>query len=314
MPASSMCSITPPRKSSSPSKMRVDVDLDRVVDEPVDQHRVLRADRGRAADVAARARRRRRRSPCRGRRGRTTGAPAPGSRSRRRSPGPRRTTSPCRAWAPGSPASCSTRPNAPRSSARWIAAGRGADDRDAGVGEPLRQAERGLAAELADHPGDRAGLPLGVHDLEHVLQRERLEVEPVGGVVVGRHGLGVAVDHDRLVAGLGQRQRRVHAGVVELDALPDPVRPGAEDDHGLLARGARPRSPRRRTSSGTAWPRRTRRRRCRRSCRPAGCPARAGRRARRRRVMPRILPICVVGEAVPLGAAQQVGGRARRPR
>ena len=97
----------------------------------------------------------------------------------------------------GSPASASTRPNAPRSSARWIASGRGADDRDAGVLEPLRQAERGLAAELADDAGDRAGLPLGVHDLEHVLERQRLEVEPVGGVVVGRDRLGVAVDHDR---------------------------------------------------------------------------------------------------------------------
>ena len=60
---------------------------------------------------------------------------------------------------------------------------------------------------------------------------------------------------------------------------------------GLLARRA-PRSPRRRTSSGTASWRRTRRRRCRRSCRPAGCRARAARRGRRRRVIPRILPIC----------------------
>ena len=104
----------------------------------------------------------------------------------------------------GSPASASTRPNAPRSSARWIASGRGADDRHAGVLEPLRQAERGLAAELADHAGDRAGLPLGVHDLEHVLEGERLEVEPVGGVVVGGDGLRVAVDHHGLVA----RRRR----------------------------------------------------------------------------------------------------------
>ena len=115
--------------------------------------------------------------------------------------------------------------------------GRGADDRDARVGQPLGETERGLPAELADHTGDRAGLPLGVHDLEDVLEGERLEVQPVGRVVVGRHGLGVAVDHDRLVAGLGERQRRVHAGVVELDALPDPVRPGAEDDHGFLVAG-----------------------------------------------------------------------------
>ena len=104
----------------------------------------------------------------------------------------------------------------------------------AGVLEPLRQAERRLPAELADHAGDRAGLRLRVHDLEHVLEGERLEVEPVGGVVVGRDGLGVAVDHHGLVAGVVQRQAGVHARVVELDALPDPVGPGAEDDHRLL--------------------------------------------------------------------------------
>ena len=102
--------------------------------------------------------------------------------------------------------------------------GLGAEDRHAGVLEPLRQAERGLPAERADHAGDRAGLLLGVHDLEHVLERQRLEVEPVGGVVVGRDRLRVAVDHDGLVAGLAQRHHRVHARVVELDALADPVR------------------------------------------------------------------------------------------
>ena len=78
--------------------------------------------------------------------------------------------------------------------------GLGAEDRDAGVLEPLGQAERRLAAERADDAGDGAGLLLGVHHLEHVLEGQRLEVQPVGGVVVGRHRLGVAVDHDRLVA------------------------------------------------------------------------------------------------------------------
>ena len=67
-------------------------------------------------------------------------------------------------------------------------------------------------------------------DLEHVFEREGLEVEPVGGVVVGRYRLGVAVDHDGLEAGIRQREGGVHAGVVELDALPDPIRPGTQDD------------------------------------------------------------------------------------
>ena len=75
-----------------------------------------------------------------------------------------------------------------------------------GVLERLGQAERGLAAELHDDAGHRAGLLLGVHDLEHVLERQRLEVEPVGGVVVGGDRLRVAVDHDGLVAGVAQRE------------------------------------------------------------------------------------------------------------
>ena len=111
---------------------------------------------------------------------------------------------------------------------------RGAQHRHAGVLEPLRQAQRGLPAEGADDPGDRAGGALGLDHLEDVLEGQRLEVQPVGGVVVGGDGLGVAVDHHRLVAGVLQRHDRVHAGVVELDALPDPVGARAEDQHRRL--------------------------------------------------------------------------------
>ena len=75
-----------------------------------------------------------------------------------------------------------------------------------------------------------------VDDLQHVFQRQRLEVQAVGGVVVGRHGLGVAVDHDGLVAVLAHRERGVHAAVVELDALADAVGPAAEH-HDLLLVG-----------------------------------------------------------------------------
>ena len=86
-------------------------------------------------------------------------------------------------------------------------------------------------------------------DLEHVLERQRLEVQAVGGVVVGRDGLRIAVDHDGLVAVLAQRQRRVHAAVVELDALPDAVRAAAQH-HDLPAVGRlRPRTPPRRSST-----------------------------------------------------------------
>ena len=98
MPASSMCSMIPPRYSSLAVVERVDVDLDRVVEEPVDEQRVLGADdavaRGRSSRPGSR---RRRRSPCRGRRARRTGGRAPGSRSPRRPRRPPRRCRPCRA-------------------------------------------------------------------------------------------------------------------------------------------------------------------------------------------------------------------------
>ena len=110
--------------------------------------------------------------------------------------------------------------------------GRGADDRHAVLLEVARELQRRLAAVLHDH----APRLLDVHDLEHVLERQRLEVQPVGGVVVGRDRLRVAVDHDGLEPVLAQRHRRVHAAVVELDALADAVRPAAQHHH-LLAVG-----------------------------------------------------------------------------
>ena len=107
--------------------------------------------------------------------------------------------------------------------------GRGADDGDPGLFQRHRKLQRGLAAELDDHPVRL----LDIDDVEDVLVGERLEIEPVGGVVIGGDRLRVAVDHDRLVAVLCQGEDAVHAAVVELDPLADPVRPAAQD-HDLL--------------------------------------------------------------------------------
>ena len=263
-PASSMCSITPPRNSSSPSNspstsistassrnrsISTGCSTPRSAAEPLQRRGQL----GLAVDDLH----------ARDRPARTTAAPAPGTRSRsaitlRLVERHRRTV-------------LRRRQRRVREHLAERAAllrqvdrvRRRPDDRYAGVREPLRQSERGLPAELHDHPGDRAGLHLGVHDLEHVLAGERLEVQPVGGVVVGRDRLRVAVHHHRAVAGLAQRHRRVHAGVVELDPLPDPVRPRAEDQHGRGLARRDLASPRRTTSSGTASRPRTRPHRCR---------------------------------------------------
>ena len=99
------------------------------------------------------------------------------------------------------------------------------DSEAAGLDRP-RQLQRRLAAEL-DHDPVR---PLAPADLEHLLSTERLEVEPIGRVVVGRDGLRVAVDHHGLVAERAEALCSVDAAVVELDPLADPVRAGAEDD------------------------------------------------------------------------------------
>ena len=114
--------------------------------------------------------------------------------------------------------------------------GRGAEDRDALGRERRGELQRRLPAELDDDAMKRAARRLDMEDLEHVLDGQRLEIEPVGRVVIGRDRLRVAVDHDRLVAGLGQRVGGVDAAIIELDPLPDPVRPAAEDDD-LLAVG-----------------------------------------------------------------------------
>ena len=104
------------------------------------------------------------------------------------------------------------------------------DDVRARRPQALRQIERRLPAELDDHARARFAA-VDVHD---VFERERLEIQFVAGVVVGRNGLRVRVHHDDLVPGLPQRERRVTAAVVELDPLPDPVRTAAEDHDRLL--------------------------------------------------------------------------------
>ncbi len=160
---------------------------------------------------------------------------------------------------------------------------RRAEDPVAGVLDRARELERRLAAEL-DH--DAVG-PLALADREHRLGVERLEVEPVGRVVVGRDGLGVAVDHHRLVAELAVRRDGVDAAVVELDALPDPVRAGAEDRRRAAGRrSAGPRPSRPRSSSSSSRPPRPRRRTSRRGGTRAGRRSRAAAAAPRSRVVP----------------------------
>ena len=217
---------------------RVDVDLDRVLEEAVDQHRVFGRELGGAGDVALQrlvvvddlhaAPAQHVGRPHQHRIADVGGDPA-GLRERGRHAVPRR-RQPRRGQQVAERAAVLGQIDGLR---------RGADDRNPCVGEPLRQPERGLAAELHDDAHHArpagAGLLLGVEHLQDVLERQRLEVQPVGGVVVGGHRLRVAVDHHGLETRLRQRGCRVHAAVVEFDALADPVGSRTQDQHlGLL--------------------------------------------------------------------------------
>ena len=67
-------------------------------------------------------------------------------------------------------------------------------------------------------------------DREHIFVRQRLEVETVAGVVVGRDRFRIAIHHDRLVAVFAKSKGGVAAAVVELDSLPDTIRAAARNN------------------------------------------------------------------------------------
>ena len=106
------------------------------------------------------------------------------------------------------------------------------DDRHAGGGQRPGQIQRRLPAELHNH----AVRLHTITDVQHVFGRQRLEEQQVARVVVRTDRFRIRVDHDRLDAEFAQRETGVAAAVVELDALPDPIRPAAENHDPLPVR------------------------------------------------------------------------------
>ena len=183
---------------------RVDVDLDGVLEEPVDEHGAHRRVRALVTERGwrrpGRGSRRRRRSPSPARRARSSAARAPDSRSARRSRAPRPPRRRCRRPAGGSRgwrrAPTTARGPRPRRSPRGLVPSTSAGgSRPASLSGVWPPRPTITPATPPAPPADSA-----VDDVENRLLGDRLEVQPVGGVVVGRDGLGVAVDHDRLVA------------------------------------------------------------------------------------------------------------------
>ena len=115
--------------------------------------------------------------------------------------------------------------------------GGGAQDGDAVAVQEFRQLDGRLAAEGHHHPHRL----LHGDDVHDILRVQGLEVQPVGGVVVGGDGLRVVVDDDHVVAQLLQGPHAVDGGVVELDALADADGAGAQHhDDGPPAAGEGP--------------------------------------------------------------------------
>ena len=114
--------------------------------------------------------------------------------------------------------------------------GRGAEDGDVGCLEGRGQLERRLPAELDDDAEKAAPGLLDTDQFGHVLLGQGLEVQPVRGVVIGGHGLRIAIDHNGLEAGFLEGIGRVHAAVIELDPLADAVRAAAQYHHLVAVR------------------------------------------------------------------------------
>ena len=271
----------------------VDVDLDRVLEEAVEVDHADPA-RRRCAGGSRRAPSASSRAPWRARRARSSGAPERGSRPARRRRGPRRCL---RAVAYGGDFRPSSWMSAPKLAAVLGHVDRGdgrAQQRHPGVGQAVGELQRRLAAELDDHA-------LGLLDLahaEHVGQGERLEVEAVARVVIGRDRLGVAVHHHRVAvpsrarssrrgrsssrtrsparSGSGRRRgsRRCAGRCGGSHAA---VRPGPGAPSRSRSRASRPRTPRRR---------------CRPTCRCERAPLRGPPRSPARGARPRTRGRC----------------------
>ncbi len=183
----------------------VDVDLDRVLQIAVDQHRARSRGADRMRHVAVEAGGDRARSPSPARPAHRTGGSPPDSRCAAPPPRPRRPNRRCR-----SPAGAGRAGSAAPESAAGPRPGRSHRARCRGSGSVRASSAAASFSGVCPPnctmtPSKRPAPLLDPDDLDHVLGGQRLEIEPVGGVVIGRDGLRVAIDHDRLDAGLADR-------------------------------------------------------------------------------------------------------------
>src|SRR5262245_10767317 len=107
---------------------------------------------------------------------------------------------------------------------------RGADDLHPGPFQRQCKLQRGLAAELNDYA---VGV-FPLHNVQDLFQSQRFEIKLVRRIVIRADGFRIAVDHDGFITFFPQGEGRVHAAVVELDALADAIGATAQD-HDLFS-------------------------------------------------------------------------------
>ena len=80
-----------------------------------------------------------------------------------------------------------------------------------------------VVGDLTTHRNDHASRCFEIQHVHHALERQLVEVQTVAHIVVGRNGLGVVVDHHRLIAQLAGGLDSIHRAPVELNRRADAV-------------------------------------------------------------------------------------------
>mmetsp|Transcript_6965 Transcript_6965/g.17395 ORF Transcript_6965/g.17395 Transcript_6965/m.17395 type:complete len:370 (+) Transcript_6965:544-1653(+) len=97
----------------------------------------------------------------------------------------------------------------------------------------LVQFHREVVGRLPPDGNDDAAWVFELHDVQHRLVAEFLEVQSIGLIVIGRDSLGIAIDHDGLVPQRAKRLNARHGAPVEFDATSDAVRSAPQHDNAL---------------------------------------------------------------------------------
>ena len=108
----------------------------------------------------------------------------------------------------------------------------GTNDLHAQICQRLRKVNGGLSAKGCDH----ALRLLQCDDVHHILHRQRLKVQLIGGGVVRGNRFRIVVDDNGFITCVFDRLNGVNSGIVKFHALPDADRSGAKDNDLFLIR------------------------------------------------------------------------------